>query len=612
METTGIPGKDLVVQGLVRDGAEVRLVQVYAAYTRGFAGIQLLGNLAEVCRSGKERARAALEAMDIKLGARKLVLGFTPAGIRIDGAHMDLPIAMALATRQPGGSRQGGSRQGGSRDRGTPEATARSSPVVFAAEVGLGGELRAVPGMVALALGAARHGCRRLVVARENLDDLRGIDLGGLEVLGFEFLSGVFDWLDGDDSGARACQAEQIQDGADASGQGGPRRDPGWPLFEDMHMPAGLALAAMAVAAGRHSILLRGAPGSGKTMFAQRVPGIMPPPEGRQRLHALHLHNLAGNPVAAIRGGVVPFRSPHHGASMAAILGSHRCPGEISLAHGGILFLDELPEFRRDLLESLREPLETGEVHLARVQGHVVWPADTVLVAASNNCPCGWYGSRFRECDCATGQVAAYQSRMSGPLLDRIDIHFNMPEREVFPRDAQESIPGRAAQDAATKWTTAELRERVQEALAFARSRNRSLGIEESASGAVMYNSRVPDRILRNAPEFLGRKGADPVAELTAELLSGATGREGERAIQACRSISARGLIRSLRVARTLADLDTVEAVGYEHFRQAVLWQAGAAALERGDLGFTGPRERRSTWNSAKKANGSRPGIQSH
>jgi len=572
MEMAAGSGRDMVVQGLVRDGADVRLVQVYAAYTRGFAGIQLLGDLAEVCRSGKERARAALENIGIRLGAQKLVLGFTPAGIRIDGAHMDLPVAIALATARNSGAQ--------------PQAADGPTPVVFAAEVGLAGELRPVPGIVALALGAARGGGRVMVVAEENLQDLRGIDLAPLRVVGLSSLDRVLDWVEGDASAARTCHAEVDVwfDGEQAAGM---------PGFEDMSMAPGLARAAMAVAAGRHSILLRGTPGSGKTMFAQRLPGIMPPLDTREKLHALHLHNLAGNSLAAIRGGRVPFRSPHHGASMAAILGSHRCPGEISLAHGGILFLDELPEFRRDLLESLREPLETGEVHLARVQGHVVWAADAILVAASNNCPCGWYASRFRECNCMTGQVAAYQGRMSGPLLDRIDIHFNMPERGTFSRESIAAEPASKT----SKWTSQELRKRVLEARDFAARRHQALGL---GTEALACNSRIPDQVLRGVPGFLGRRGSDPAQELIEEVAARGTDTEGARALETCQSSSARGLVRALRVARTLADLDTVEVVGYEHFRQALLWQAGAAAMERGDLGrpgAPGQRSRRATWN---------------
>ncbi len=566
-------GRELLVQGLARDGADVRLVQVYAAYTRGFAGIQLLGDLAEVCRSGKERARAALESIGIRLGAQKLVLGFTPAGIRIDGAHMDLPIAVALAMARNGGAHQ---------------ATADGPvPVVFAAEVGLAGELRPVRGIVALALGAARGGGRLMVVAQESLDDLRGLDLGALRIAGFGSLDRVLDWIAGDASAARAWQGDDEGERSDSA------RYDGLPVFQDMNLTPELSRAAMAVAAGRHSILLRGTPGSGKTMFAQRLPGIMPGLETREKLHALHLHNLAGNSLAAIRGGRVPFRSPHHGASMAAILGSHRCPGEISLAHGGILFLDELPEFRRDLLESLREPLETGEVHLARVQGHVVWAADAILVAASNNCPCGWYASRFRECNCMTGQVAAYQGRMSGPLLDRIDIHFNMPERGTFTRELiGAGLPGKTS-----KLTSEELRERVLAARDFAARRNKALGL---GSRTPACNARTPDQVLRGVPGFLGRTGADPVQELIEEVVARGTDRDGARALETCQSSSARGLVRALRVARTLADLDTVEVVGYEHFRQALLWQAGAAAIERGDLsrsGAPGQRSRRASWN---------------
>ena len=554
-----IPQK-LMIQGLVREGANVQLVEVQAAYTRGFAGVQLLGNLTEVCRSGKERARAALELLSINLAAQRLVLGFTPAGIRIDGAQMDLPMAIALAEANDGFKFQGKAFPG----------------IVFAAELGLQGTLRAVPGMVALALGAARQGCRHMAIAKDNLDDLRGIDLLPMEVHGFRDLQSVLSWLEGDDS--VICPPDvQSQEVLDPAAHV-------IPLFDEMDLAPELAQVAMVVAAGRHNLLMRGTPGSGKTMFAQRLPGIMPSPEGHEKLRCLHLHNLAGNSLVGIRAGLVPFRSPHHGASMAAVLGGHATPGEISLAHGGILFLDELPEFRRDLLESLREPLESAEVHLARVKGHVVWPAGAILVAASNNCPCGWTGSRIRRCRCATGQVAAYQGRMSGPLLDRIDIHLNMPERRGLASGVGSGGPGSDLK----RPTSRHLRDQVRKATDFARMRSVKLGLEPATP-----NARLPDPVLKAAMGWCGGEG-DPVAVRLEKVVT-----EDSRGFLAdvCRSISARGLVRALRVARTLADLDTVEVVGHEHFRQALSWQAEAAARERGDINSARPAERRIAWN---------------
>ena len=559
----------LIIHGLVREGAEVQLVEVQAAYTRGFAGVQLLGNLTEVCRSGKERARASLELLNINLAPQRLVLGFTPAGVRIDGAQMDLPMAIALAEANDG-------------FRFSGEAT--SAPV-FAAELGLHGDLRAVPGMVALALGAARQGCRRMAIAKDNLDDLRGIDLAPMEVRGFTDLQSVLAWLEGDELGVYPASADPLEAmnpwASNISSNMSSNMSSNLALFDEMDLAPELALAAMVVAAGRHNLLMRGTPGSGKTMFAQRLPGIMISPEGQEKLRCLHLHNIAGNSLAGIRAGQVPFRQPHHGASMGAVLGGHSMPGEISLAHGGILFLDELPEFRRDLLESLREPLESAEVHLARVQGHVVWPADAILVAASNNCPCGWTGSRNRRCKCATGQVVAYQGRMSGPLLDRIDIHVNMPER-------RRSVVGSGEHRTPLKSpTSAILRARVRASWAYTQARSAKLGL-----GAGTANARLPATLVRAAMGWDGAAG-DPVAERMERIA-----KDDDRGIlgDVCRSISARGLVRALRVARTLADLDTVEVVGNEHFRQALMWQAEAAARDRGDLTGSNQAERSSVW----------------
>lgn len=546
------------IKGVVSDGGTVNLVDIQTAYMSGFAGLQVLGNLGETCRSGKERARAALERIGVKLAPQRLVMGFSPADVKIDGAQMDLPMAVGLALASTGvdPARSSASSTG---PRGC------SGPVVFAAEVGLGGELRPVQGIVAFALAAAWGGAKVFVVSSDSLPELAGVDLSPLEVLGGRDLEAVLSWLRGDDGTLQPLSATTASQALKASNL---------PDFSAMMLPPEMVKVAVAVAAGGHNLLMRGTPGSGKTMFAQRLPGIMPVLDGRPRLRCMQLHSLAGSHLDGLRAGAVPFRSPHHGASMAAVMGSNRQPGEISLAHGGILFLDELPEFRRDLLEALREPLESGEVHVARVGGRVVWPANAVLVAACNNCPCGWTGSRFRMCRCLTGKALAYRARLSGPLLDRIDIHVNLPEAgDIRSRTARQGDAAVGAER--VQVSSAVLAGRVAAARSFAGARRANLGIE-----ADTLNARLdPGRIQVACGWGPGGEGRG----LACLLDSAASDRQIPHLPDVVRSISSRGLDRALRVARTLADMDMAEVVGYEHLRQALLWQAEAAARQRGE-----------------------------
>lgn len=547
------------IKGVVSDGGAVHLVDVQTAYMSGFAGLQVLGNLGETCRSGKERARAALERAGIKLAPQRLVMGFSPADVKIDGAQMDLPMAVGLALASAGceAAQQGESTQ---------VQHHRPGPLVFAAEVGLGGELRPVQGIVAFALAAAWAGTRFMVVSKDSLPELAGVDLTPLEVLGGPDVDAVLSWLRGEDGTLQALSV----DPASAS-----FRVPAPPDFSSMMLSPEMARVAVAVAVGGHNLLMRGTPGSGKTMFAQRLPGIMPSLEGRLRLRCMQLHSLAGSHLDGLRAGAAPFRSPHHGASMAAVLGSSRQPGEISLAHGGLLFLDELPEFRRDLLEALREPLESGEVHVARVGGRVVWPACAVLVAACNNCPCGWAGSRLRMCRCPVAKALAYRARLSGPLLDRIDIHVNLPEAgDVLGRISRR---GEAENnEERVQMPSAVLAGQVVAARRFATERWRQMGLDP----AVTVNSRLDPGRTQLACGWRPGSGENGLGSL---LGLAASERGTPHLPDVVRSISSRGLDRALRVARTLADMDTAEVVGYEHLRQALLWQAEAAARQRGE-----------------------------
>jgi magnesium chelatase family protein len=272
------------------------------------------------------------------------------------------------------------------------------------------------------------------------------------------------------------------------------------------------------------------------------------------KIHSSHVQSLPPDLLA----GVPPFRAPHHQASAAAVMGLPDTPGELSLAHGGILFLDEFPEFRRDLIEALREPLETGRVSISRARRKIVWNCEITLIAACNSCPCGWLGSKRRKCVCPTPKILAYRRRLSGPILDRIDLHVNMMEDMQSRSDLFLQLQG--MKDSKHLSQTEDLGEQVFRARQFARERNRAFGL--------CYNRDL------QADHLIAASGlaSSTFQALVDTVIPSSSGK--------------RSVIRSLRVARTLADLDERAAIEKEDLQQACKWLADACAKERGDKAY--------------------------
>ncbi|MCX6131839.1 MAG: ATP-binding protein [Proteobacteria bacterium] len=516
------------------DGSETLIVDVESCTTSGFAGLQLVGNTSDLCRDGKERAKTALERLGYRLGQKRILINLAPADCRKEANHFDLPIAVSLASlcseRVP---------------------VHKPADYLMAAELSLDGQLRPIRAAVPMALAAIQNGLRGIVLPRASEPEIRALSRLALPMRAplalyfFEHLKDVLDWLFDD-------KQASIQSYFDEpfSAQAGPN-------FDDMHLSPELKELAICTAIGRHSVLLRGSPGAGKSMFMSRLPSILAPMHPQQHFEALQTYSRYEEEVPpGILAGAPPFRHPHHSSSPQAMLGTGHEPGDLSLAHGGLLFLDELPEFRRDLLEALREPLETGWVQISRAQKKCIWPADIQFVAACNNCPCGWYGSSKKECRCSSSRLLAYWARISGPILDRIDIHFNMPA----PIEAAMQVFAPA--DGKPIGQTQNLKEAVQQGLEFSVERNKNLGLRHNCEMRAEHVSAMAACTQAQFEDMLSYLG--PL------------------------QLSNRALLRCFRVARSLADANRRVSMAKSDLIKASSWQAYAAARERGDVSVSG------------------------
>ncbi len=479
-------------------GLDAPPVRVEVHCGAGLPQFQIVGLAETAVRESRERVRAALAQCGCEFPPGRVTVNLAPADLPKEGGRFDLAVALGILTA---------SKQ---------LAPACLDGTEFYGELSLSGELRSVRGALAAAVHAVRDG-RRLVVPAVNAEEARVAQ--GARVAGGATLTTVCNGLRG---GAglefatggelSACQAS-VPDLADVRGQAGAKR------------------ALEIAAAGGHSLLLIGPPGAGKSMLAQRLPGLLPPLDDAEALECAMLHSLARPlpPVAEWRRR--PFRAPHHGASAAAVIGGggRLRPGEISLAHHGVLFLDELPEYRRDVLEALREPLESGTVSLARAAWHGQFPARFQLVAAMNPCQCGYAGDSNGRCRCAPPSVRRYLSRLSGPLLDRIDLHVEVPRLEYTA----------LAPLASSAETSATIAARVL----LARSRQLPRGA---------LNSALDQKLLTEACGLGLREHG---------LLDAASRRLG---------LSARACHRILRVSRTIADLAGLQRVGVTELSEAI------------------------------------------
>lgn len=504
-------------------GMNTHLVRVEVDVSPGLPCFTIVGLPDLAVRESTERVRGAIRNAGFEFPLKRITVNLAPADLKKEGSLFDLPIAVGILAATDQVSRE------------------KIAQYIFVGELSLDGTICSVPGIILMAGNIAKE-CSGLtfIVPYCNLEEASLVD--GISVLGGANLGEITSFLRGEGSlheGISGFTSEKADILAKSEAHG-------YPDFADVKGQEKAKRALEIAAAGGHNVLLIGPPGTGKTLLARRLPSIMPPLSWEEALEVTKIYSIAGllpkdSPLITTR----PFRAPHHTASAVSIIGGGKIPrpGEVSFASHGVLFMDELPEFSRDVLEALRQPLEEKFVTVSRAAGSFIYPANFTFVGAMNPCPCGFWGDPKKGCTCTPHQAQRYRNRVSGPILDRIDLHIEVPRMEL-----EEIVQGKRGE------SSAEIRERVIRAREIQQERFKKEGVTKNSD---MDNSHIKKYCKLN------KESQNLLYNIFRKL-----------------NLSMRAFDRLLKVARTIADLEASEEINSVHLAEAVQYRLFDRPLE--------------------------------